>query len=100
MRSGLDTAEAGTGFDPASQVLSTQSDMAGFAPRDVLTHPPKEDALKVTDDLPRETSSKSRKARSKTRGFQSATVCTQSRSGPGDAQAGGEYGLADCDKFR
>jgi hypothetical protein len=33
MRSGLDAAETGTGFDPSSQMLMNQSDMAGFAAR-------------------------------------------------------------------
>lgn len=40
MRSGLDAAETGTGFDPASQMLLTQSDMAGFAARHRLKHSP------------------------------------------------------------
>jgi CubicO group peptidase (beta-lactamase class C family) len=36
MRSGLNAAETGTGFDPASQMLLTQSDMAGFAAQQEL----------------------------------------------------------------
>jgi CubicO group peptidase (beta-lactamase class C family) len=40
MRSGLDAAETGTGFDPASQMLLAQSDMAGFAARHRLKHTP------------------------------------------------------------
>lgn len=39
-RSGLDAAETGTGFDPASQMLFAQSDMASFAARDRLKYPP------------------------------------------------------------
>ncbi len=40
MRSGLDAAETGTGFDPATQMLMTHSDMAGFAARHRLKYPP------------------------------------------------------------
>jgi CubicO group peptidase (beta-lactamase class C family) len=40
MRSGLDAAETGSGFDPASQMLLAHSDMAGFAAQHRLKHPP------------------------------------------------------------
>lgn len=40
MRSGLDAEETGTGFDPSSQMLMNQSDMAGFAARHGLKAPP------------------------------------------------------------
>ena len=40
MRSGLDAVETGSGFDPASQMLLAQSDMAGFGARHRLKHPP------------------------------------------------------------
>jgi CubicO group peptidase (beta-lactamase class C family) len=40
MRSGLNAAETGTGFDPVSQMVFTQSDMAGFAARYDLKAPP------------------------------------------------------------
>lgn len=40
MESGLDAAETGTGFDPATQMELTQSDMAAFAARHSLKHAP------------------------------------------------------------
>jgi CubicO group peptidase (beta-lactamase class C family) len=40
MRSGLDAAETGNGFDPVSQMEFTQDDMAGFAARHRLKRPP------------------------------------------------------------
>ncbi len=41
MQSGLNAAETGSGFDPASQMLYTQDDMAGFAARHRLKEPPR-----------------------------------------------------------
>ncbi|MGF7179097.1 serine hydrolase domain-containing protein [Tunturiibacter psychrotolerans] len=40
MRSGLNAAEAGNGFDPVSQMEFCQSDMAGFAAKHRLKKPP------------------------------------------------------------
>lgn len=40
MRSGLDAAETGSGFDPVSRMEFTQSDMAGYAARNPLKQPP------------------------------------------------------------
>ena len=41
MESGLNAAETGSGFDPVSQMLYTQDDMAGYAARHRLKEPPR-----------------------------------------------------------
>ena len=41
MESGLNAAETGSGFDPVSQMLYTEDDMAGYAARHRLKEPPR-----------------------------------------------------------
>ncbi len=41
MQSGLNAAETGSGFDPASQMLYAEDDMAGYAARHRLKEPPR-----------------------------------------------------------
>lgn len=41
MQSGLDAEETGSGFDPASQMLYVEDDMAGYAARHPLEKPPR-----------------------------------------------------------